>query len=62
MTSASPAHFPDLRRHLGAELQRIEAAGLFKRERVITKDELRRATRIWLINSLREWIPATLAE
>ena len=30
------------------------------RERVITKDELRRATRIWLINSLREWIPATL--
>ena len=30
------------------------------RERVITKDELRRAARIWLINSLREWIPATL--
>jgi para-aminobenzoate synthetase/4-amino-4-deoxychorismate lyase len=30
------------------------------RERVITKDDLRRATRIWLINSLREWIPATL--
>ena len=30
------------------------------RERVITKDEFRRATRIWLINSLREWIPATL--
>lgn len=31
------------------------------RERVITKDEFRQATRIWLINSLREWIPATLA-
>jgi len=30
------------------------------RERVVTKDELRRATRIWLINSLREWISATL--
>lgn len=30
------------------------------RERVITKDDLRRATRLWLINSLREWIPATL--
>jgi para-aminobenzoate synthetase/4-amino-4-deoxychorismate lyase len=30
------------------------------RERVITKDELRQASRIWLINSLREWIPATL--
>jgi para-aminobenzoate synthetase/4-amino-4-deoxychorismate lyase len=30
------------------------------RERVITKDELRRATRLWLINSLREWVPATL--
>jgi para-aminobenzoate synthetase/4-amino-4-deoxychorismate lyase len=31
------------------------------RERVITKDELRRATRLWLINSLREWIPARLS-
>ena len=30
------------------------------RERVITKDEFRRATRLWLINSLREWVPATL--
>ena len=30
------------------------------RERVVTKDELRRATRVWLINSLREWMPATL--
>jgi para-aminobenzoate synthetase/4-amino-4-deoxychorismate lyase len=30
------------------------------RERAITKDELRRATRIWLINSLREWVKATL--
>jgi para-aminobenzoate synthetase / 4-amino-4-deoxychorismate lyase len=30
------------------------------RERVITKDELHRATRIWLINSLREWITAAL--
>jgi len=29
-------------------------------ERVITQDELRRAMRLWLINSLREWIPATL--
>jgi para-aminobenzoate synthetase / 4-amino-4-deoxychorismate lyase len=25
-------------------------------ERVISKDDLRRATRIWLINSLREWV------
>jgi para-aminobenzoate synthetase / 4-amino-4-deoxychorismate lyase len=31
------------------------------RERVITQDELLRATRLWLINSLREWLPATLA-
>ena len=31
-------------------------------ERVITKDDLRRATRLWLINSLREWIPARLEE
>ena len=30
------------------------------RERVITKNEFRQATRVWLINSLREWIPATL--
>ena len=30
------------------------------RERVVTKDELRGATRLWLINSLREWVPATL--
>jgi len=30
------------------------------RERVITKDEIGRASRIWLINSLREWIPAVL--
>ena len=30
-------------------------------ERVITQDELPRATRLWLINSLREWIPAALA-
>jgi para-aminobenzoate synthetase/4-amino-4-deoxychorismate lyase len=30
------------------------------RERVITKDDLRRATRLWLINSLREWIKAVL--
>jgi para-aminobenzoate synthetase/4-amino-4-deoxychorismate lyase len=29
-------------------------------ERVLTKDDLRGATRLWLINSLREWIPATL--
>jgi para-aminobenzoate synthetase/4-amino-4-deoxychorismate lyase len=31
-------------------------------ERVVTKDDLRRATRVWLINSLREWIPARLAD
>jgi para-aminobenzoate synthetase / 4-amino-4-deoxychorismate lyase len=30
------------------------------RERVVTKDDLRRATRLWLINSLREWVKATL--
>ena len=29
-------------------------------ERVVTKDDLRRATRIWLINSLREWVKAGL--
>ena len=29
-------------------------------ERVVTKDDLRRATRIWLINSLREWMKATV--
>ena len=29
-------------------------------ERVITQDELPRATRLWLINSLREWIEAVL--
>jgi len=27
---------------------------------VITKNEFRQATRLWLINSLREWVPATL--
>ena len=30
------------------------------RERVVTKDDLRRATRLWLINSLREWMRARL--
>jgi para-aminobenzoate synthetase/4-amino-4-deoxychorismate lyase len=30
------------------------------REGVVMKDALRRATRIWLINSLREWMKATL--
>jgi para-aminobenzoate synthetase / 4-amino-4-deoxychorismate lyase len=30
------------------------------RERVLTKDDLRRATRLWLINSLREWVKAAL--
>jgi para-aminobenzoate synthetase/4-amino-4-deoxychorismate lyase len=30
-------------------------------ERAITRDDLTRATRLWLINSLREWMPATLA-
>jgi para-aminobenzoate synthetase/4-amino-4-deoxychorismate lyase len=30
------------------------------RERVVTKADLQRATRLWLINSLREWVPATL--
>ncbi|MBI4266667.1 MAG: aminotransferase class IV [Acidobacteria bacterium] len=34
-------------------------AGLL-RERVLTKDDFVRASRIWLINSLRGWIPATL--
>ena len=36
MTTSPPACFPDLKRHLAAELQHIEAAGLLKRERVIT--------------------------
>jgi para-aminobenzoate synthetase/4-amino-4-deoxychorismate lyase len=31
-------------------------------ERVVAKADLRRATRLWLINSLREWIPARLAD
>jgi para-aminobenzoate synthetase/4-amino-4-deoxychorismate lyase len=30
------------------------------REAIITKDDLRRATRLWLINSLREWVKAVL--
>ena len=30
------------------------------RERVLTKDDLRTATRLWLINSLREWVAAEL--
>jgi para-aminobenzoate synthetase/4-amino-4-deoxychorismate lyase len=30
------------------------------RERVITRDDLQRATRLWLINSLREWMKAVL--
>jgi para-aminobenzoate synthetase/4-amino-4-deoxychorismate lyase len=30
-------------------------------ERVLTRDDVRRASRIWLINSLREWIDAVLA-
>ena len=29
-------------------------------ERVVTKDDLRHATRLWLINSLREWVKAVL--
>jgi para-aminobenzoate synthetase/4-amino-4-deoxychorismate lyase len=29
-------------------------------ERVITKRDLAGATRLWLVNSLREWIPATV--
>ncbi len=32
------------------------------RERVVTRDDLRRATGLWLINSLREWMPATLVD
>ena len=31
-------------------------------EGVITRDQIGRATRLWLINSLREWIPARLEE
>ncbi len=30
------------------------------RERVLTKDDLARSSRIWLINSLRGWIEASL--
>ena len=30
-------------------------------ERVLTRDDVTRASRIWLINSLREWIDAVLA-
>lgn len=30
------------------------------RERVITKDDLSRASRLWLINGVREWIESTL--
>ncbi|MFP4500617.1 MAG: aminodeoxychorismate synthase component I [Candidatus Hydrogenedentota bacterium] len=31
------------------------------RERIITRDQLRRATRLWLINSVRGWVEARLA-
>jgi len=30
------------------------------RERVLTKEDLASAERLWLINSLREWVPAVL--
>jgi para-aminobenzoate synthetase/4-amino-4-deoxychorismate lyase len=29
-------------------------------ERVLTRTDLLRVSRLWLVNSLREWIPATL--
>ena len=29
-------------------------------ERTLTRDDLRAATQLWLINSLREWVPAEL--
>ena len=32
------------------------------RERVLTKDDVAAATRLWLVNSLREWMPAALVE
>jgi para-aminobenzoate synthetase/4-amino-4-deoxychorismate lyase len=32
------------------------------RERVITKADLALASRLWLINSLREWVPASLVQ
>lgn len=32
------------------------------RERVLSRDDVRRATRLWLINSLRGWIEAELVE
>jgi para-aminobenzoate synthetase/4-amino-4-deoxychorismate lyase len=31
-------------------------------ERVLTRDDLRRAGAIWLINSVREWVPVTLVD
>jgi para-aminobenzoate synthetase/4-amino-4-deoxychorismate lyase len=31
------------------------------RERVLTKSDLGRATRVWFVNSLREWIPVEIA-
>jgi branched-subunit amino acid aminotransferase/4-amino-4-deoxychorismate lyase len=30
------------------------------RERVMTRDDIRSASRVWLINSLREWIDITV--
>jgi para-aminobenzoate synthetase / 4-amino-4-deoxychorismate lyase len=30
------------------------------RERVLTRDDVRRASRLWLINSVREWVDAVL--
>ena len=30
-------------------------------ERVVTREEFTRASRVWLINSLREWVPAALS-
>ena len=38
----------------------LEAGEL--QERVITKADLALASRLWLINSLREWMPASLVQ
>ena len=43
---------------LRAELLEAGALG----ERVLLKDDVRRAARLWLINSLRGWIDAALVE
>jgi para-aminobenzoate synthetase/4-amino-4-deoxychorismate lyase len=38
----------------------IETGAVF--ERVLTRDDLDGATGLWLVNSLREWVPVRLQD